>query len=59
MVIKELCEHEHLCKLNGVATGRIFSAVVFTNFSGHLNLHGTRKHSGSHTSFSENVLQKV
>lgn len=59
MDIKELGEHENLYKLKGFATSRVFSAVVLTNFIGHLNLQGARKHSGSQTSFSETIPQKI
>lgn len=38
MNIKELCKHENLYKLKGVATSRLFGALILINFSGYLNL---------------------
>ena len=38
MHIKELCKHENLYKLKGVATSRPFGALILINFSGYLNL---------------------
>lgn len=38
MNTKELCKHENLYKLKGVATSRLFGALILINFSGYLNL---------------------
>lgn len=57
MNTKELCKHENLYKLKGVATSRLFGALILINFSGYLNLQWIE--TGSQTFFSEFIPQKV